>query len=542
MVKTQTARALALFAAAALCLIVVACGGGNAGGHFVQTPTYSVTAPPLNPSSFKVGTGGNSTATITISPANGYTGTVNLSCAVTPANANLPTCKFSSTSVAITSSASGNSTLTVSATSATPVSTYTIAVTAVDGNGMGPGTGNPSVLLAIAGPRQAQAILFPILTSTSPVFGSFTKSVLSRLSGIATSLKWNEIESSNAGCTASTGYDFSAYDANLALYIAKGAKINLIVWPATEGGNNDPSTSGSTPCYIFSTQWQNDPSVNAPNPQDMAVCGNYNGDSSNPFYTQATSGSGGSWNISTSSDLSGLPVSYEAPFTVGYKNFIAQVITHYNGNPNIGYIRFGLSQGGENSPECNPYWPNYSRTTYLNYVQAMTQFIAQQNPTMTILADLHAVGSPADLTYADQEAAFAFANNMGFGTNGWQKSDISGYPNCDSDWCNLFNQYGNTVYGTTPITLSLQTLQASDPTNTSQTGSLVDLINQLLALAPPQYGPTNLELYLDDVALAYDYTNYCNYKNAQCTGGTPNYSQTDSTNYKTAIASFLSAP
>lgn len=368
-------------------------------------------------------------------------------------------------------------------------------------------------------PGHVQALLFPVLTSSSSIYSSFLANVLPNISGVSVSMSWNQIE------TQQGSYDFSSFDASLAPFEQSGKMVNLIVWPATEGGNNNPSDGGSTPPYVFTQQWAN--TVNAPNSQDMAVCSSYPGDTSNPFYSQTQSGGGGAWNSSTSSDISGLPVSYEAPFKVAYQNFIAAVIAHYNapGAPAIGYIRFGFSQGGEDSPECNQYWgppgaPNYLKSTYLAYVLAMTNFVQQQNPSMTILADMHAVGPPGsvDYSYADTEALDAVTDGFGIGTNGLQQSDTTAAQNgvpCDSDWCNMFNTYHTEFNGN--ITLSLQTLQWSDPTNVAQTGSLapVGTYPGLIPFAKANYA-NNLELYLADVGLAFDLSNYCNYPHNAC--------------------------
>jgi hypothetical protein len=359
--------------------------------------------------------------------------------------------------------------------------------------------------------HHVQALLFPVLTSNSPIYNSFLQNVLPNISGVSVSMSWNQIETSQGV------YDFNSFDAGLAPYEQSGKMVNLIVWPATEGGDNNPSDGGSTPPYVFTQAWAS--SVNAPNPQDMAVCSSYPGDTGNPFYSQTQSGSGGVWNSTTSSDISGLPVSYEAPFAVAYQNFIAAVIAHYKtpGAPAIGYIRFGFSQGGEDSPECNQYWgppgaPNYSESVYLAYILEMTNFVKQQSPSMTILADMHAVGPPGsvDYGYSDTEAADAVADIFGIGTNGLQQSDTEG-GQCDSDWCAMFAQYHAEFNGQSNITLSLQTLQWTDPTNAAQTGSLT----VLEPFAKANYA-NNLELYLADVGLAYDLNNYCSYPHNAC--------------------------
>jgi hypothetical protein len=392
-----------------------------------------------------------------------------------------------------------------------------------------------------SGSRHVQTLIY---STGSPngvsiaIPGSFIANVLPNISGVSVSLSWSEVESSNSAGTASGGYDFTAFDNALAPYVASGRAVNLIVWPATEGGDNEPGSGGSTPAYVLSTAYAQ--SLNT-TPQDMAVCPNYLGDSGNPYYSQTSNGSGGGyWNISTSSDLSGLPVSYEAPFMTAYKAFITQVIQHYNGNTTtpIGYIRFGFSQGGENSPECNQYWPNYSDQMYLQYIKTMTDFVKSQSPTMTILEDLHAIGqntSSSYTQYPDTEAADAVADDFGFGTNGLQHSDTTATAvPCDADWCALFSQYASTEYNGKPITLSLQTLQWSDPTGAQQTGSLT----VLLPFAAT-HGCNNLELYQADVALAFDAANYCSYPHSNCTSGTSAYSSSDSSAYETAIQNFL---
>ena len=76
-------------------------------------PSYSLSAGTTNPSS--VNAGSSSTASVSVTPANGYTGSVTLSCSISPvvSGADAPTCSFGSTSpVAITGAAAGDATLT----------------------------------------------------------------------------------------------------------------------------------------------------------------------------------------------------------------------------------------------------------------------------------------------------------------------------------------------------------------------------------------------------------------------------------------------
>jgi hypothetical protein len=76
-------------------------------------PSYALSAEAASPAS--VSPGSSSTATVTLTPAGGYTGTVTLSCSITPVvtGTTAPTCGFGSTSpVSVTGSSAVSATLT----------------------------------------------------------------------------------------------------------------------------------------------------------------------------------------------------------------------------------------------------------------------------------------------------------------------------------------------------------------------------------------------------------------------------------------------
>ena len=100
-------------------------------------------------------------------------------------------------------------------------------------NSVGSANSNTATLM-VAGRRHAQALLFPVLTANDPNFTDFMTNILPNLSGVSVEMQWSEIE------TTQGVYDFSAFDANLQPFIQAGKAVNLIVWPATEGGNNAP--------------------------------------------------------------------------------------------------------------------------------------------------------------------------------------------------------------------------------------------------------------------------------------------------------------
>jgi len=116
------------------------------------TPSYTISASALTP--VPVNPGGVVTSIVTMTPVNGYNGTVTVFCAViTPPGSSGPFCKFTppatspfSTQLAVTSP---TSTLTVTTTTQTGGGTYPISVTGVDANNLPPSNGAQSLALVV---------------------------------------------------------------------------------------------------------------------------------------------------------------------------------------------------------------------------------------------------------------------------------------------------------------------------------------------------------------------------------------------------------
>lgn len=254
----------------------------------------------------------------------------------------------------------------------------------------------------------------------------------------------------------------------------------------------------------------------------------------------------------------GIPVSYNLPFLTAYQKFAAAVYDHYaNHAPSglkMGYIRFGMTEGGESTPLCNTAnsqssgWPKYSKYTYLAYISDMlTDFGGLGTTAIPQVADMNAVGSTPDYDYADQEALYANNNSIGLDTNGLQVNDVTQIQagNCtvkgstSGDWCKNFNTYCGTTMtnGYKPI-CSLQTLLASTPGNdtSGETGSLsVDGTFPGLIPTASAHGATNLEIYTIDTLLAVS-PNYCSDSGASCSS--PDYSGYQGP-YESAFETFL---
>lgn len=102
-------------------------------------PSYALSATQLNPGT--VTAGGAATSTITVTPANGYTGSVTLSCSSLTGGTPAPTCAFNPALVIISGTAAGTSTLTVSTANNTPGGPYSVTVAASDVNHLAPSNG-----------------------------------------------------------------------------------------------------------------------------------------------------------------------------------------------------------------------------------------------------------------------------------------------------------------------------------------------------------------------------------------------------------------
>jgi hypothetical protein len=481
--------------------------------------------------------------------------------------------------VAATFTTSNSSVASVSGSTVTSVNfsaipgPVTIGASYTDPQTSGAVTGNTT--LAVTPAVQINALT---LASGSPsgVVSAYQSNVLgsSYVWGVNPYMIWNTVESSSG--SGSGGYDFTSFDASLVgssgSIFPSGPptkKINIIVVPVSGGcaiGNGSGDTNcgnTATPSYVLG---------NVPTP---LTCTSYPGN-----------GGSGSTN-------GGFPEVFNTNFQGPYENFIAAVLKHYssacdsttepcnstqgpngaNGPalaPYLGYIRFGLSAGGEVYPFCasGNYSVDSGTDQWADYIQTMSDYIVSTEETY--VSDQQAVGGniqlmtsinqnkgPVDFTIADDEAGYAYAAKetspsvvtMGFGSQGLQKSDVANYQTnttctsssscpCTSDWCTMFSSY------TGDVPLELQTVLQSDPNDSSsfQTGSLCKLIPFAT------YLHTNiLELYAWDLLYAYD-SGFCTLSGAPgnnnnnppltdyCSGGASLYNDA----YQTAISNAVS--
>jgi hypothetical protein len=229
------------------------------------------------------------------------------------------------------------------------------------------------------------------------------------------------------------------------------------------------------------------------------------GGSSSPNYTTCNAQQVPNWRAST--------------FQSSYQSAIQQLISHYGSIPGIGYIRIGLGRGGEinlpqgwNDSSSGPCYSAYTTTwgytvggdasfTWNAYLQSMIQYEKNIASPRTLLVSITPVIGGTIAT--DDFVAFvAVADGLSFGNQGLEASDISNYPNCGGDWCNLFAKYPST-----PIR-ELQTIAQSCPGGTTCVSTLAASTGPLDPLIPfaLQHGANDLELYFQDWLVAYDAT------------------------------------
>jgi hypothetical protein len=359
-----------------------------------------------------------------------------------------------------------------------------------------------------------------------------------QVSGYNPGLPWSTADTgtTSSNCTLSSCPGLTNFDNSVAALFPSGItkKINIIVTPLTGGGAiGGTKTNTDTPPFVLSQV------------ASYTNCGYSN------------------------SPGNGFPDVRDTHFISAYENFINVVLHHYATQTTsapisnyIGYIRFGLSAGGESYPFCQTEG-GYNDTNWENYVKTMVDYIStteagiggQSHPAIQMMTSLNAVLNPPslpDVGPADQEAIDANADSMGFGSQGLQQADItaynaSTYPNapdgpCTSDWCNLFS----TTHGYTGP-FELQTTLQTDPNESAeQTGSLCRLAPFATYLRAKI-----LELYAWDLLYTYDSTKFCDNPPLNGAPGDTNYPLSDfcntstnkplySTAYGTAISNAVS--
>jgi hypothetical protein len=345
-----------------------------------------------------------------------------------------------------------------------------------------------------------------------------------QVSGYNPDLPWSTADTgtTSSNCSTSSCPGLTTFDNSIVALFPSGItkKINIVVTPLTGGGAiGGTKTNTATPPFVLSQV------------ASYTNCGYSN------------------------SPGNGFPNVRDPNFISAYENFINVVLHHYATQSSsaisnyIGYIRFGLSAGGESYPFCQTEG-NYDDADWETYVNTMIDYIStteagisgQSHPPIQMMTSLNAVlnpPNPPDIGPPDQEAIYANNYGMGFGSQGLQQSDITefNYPNaplgpCTSDWCNLFSA---TKGYSGPFELQT-TLQTDPNTSAEQTGSLCQLVPFATYLRAKI-----LELYAWDLLYTYDSASFCANPPLNGAPGDTNYHLTDFCNTSTNVPLYSTA-
>jgi hypothetical protein len=315
-------------------------------------------------------------------------------------------------------------------------------------------------------------VLFPPTNPNTSDFKAVQQYLMSNpiVAGGNLTVEWGMVDQGNGV------YDWTATDAEIAPWAAAGKKVNLIVW-ANSDSTTMPCSNGTTTttgnCAIPAYVWKSLGSSN------YTSCVTQYGTQQIPNYLERSA------------------------FQLPYQQFMAALIQKYGTDPEIGYIRFGLGHGGESFPAtswnsstsaCGKSFAGWgvTVTTWETYLAGMLNYEATLHSTKQLMVGVTPMGAPTTVV-PDYVAPLAVPMHVGFGSQGFELSDITNYPNCTADWCNLFAQFA----GQAP--LELQTYLQSCPDNSCTTGSLVNLVPFAVS-----HHATVLEIYYQDWLLAFD--------------------------------------
>lgn len=155
---------IALLGLGASLLGLAGCGGGGSSG----APGYTLQLSALNPQSIRAGT--TASAAVTATAINGYSGSINLSCAIATAGEAAPTCSLHTPALTLTSGVPTTATLLIATDKSTPGGSYTVSVSALGANSAAPSNGTRKLSFTTAAVIEYVVIIFQENRSTDNLF------------------------------------------------------------------------------------------------------------------------------------------------------------------------------------------------------------------------------------------------------------------------------------------------------------------------------------------------------------------------------------
>ena len=280
--------------------------------------------------------------------------------------------------------------------------------------------------------------------------------------GASLAIPWSAIDK---GPSASPQYDWSYLDEAAAPWEAAGKIVNLLV-RGTDEDKTGTERKGppATPAYVLSST-------------DTVSCPNYDP----------------------------TPVYWEPGYQQPWQAFEAALVSHVAGDPNIGYIRFGLGAGGEDfpvdgfaKPECFPSWKaaGLTATKWLEWSTSQIDYEASLGSSHPLNIGINGFPGASDLP--GQVVAEAVKYGIGFGMQYMDAQEIqfatSDPESCSGDWCQLFATWAGTV------PLEMQTTAPTIPDGDEPPGALPPLLSYVVTQARVQV----LELYPQEWLVADD--------------------------------------
>ena len=269
---------------------------------------------------------------------------------------------------------------------------------------------------------------------------TFVKYILPHVDAVLVRVEWNAIELSKGV------YNFAVLDSAISRWTAYGKKVVVIAELVSDnivaGGPN-----AATPAYVLA--------------QSTIVTCSYN-----PH---------------------GVPVPWTAGFMLPAQSFIAAVLKHLSGNPDIFYVRIGFVEGGETCPICVFQWPNWSWPNFLTYIKTMCQFSAAVGAKVQFT---QGAGGPSPAGFDAERFAVYIASGLGIGMQALSAADVVAHETtgalCLADWCAAFAAYPKAFK-------YLQTANAEPP------GSLCTSLS-----FAKQFKVNSFEIYCEYLDIAYN--------------------------------------
>lgn len=285
---------------------------------------------------------------------------------------------------------------------------------------------------------------------------AYINDALPNITGITVPLAWSQIETSQGSYTGWTTFDgtLSPYIASSGNKCAGGlaCKINFEINAASGSSPNS-----ATPGYVLTSSWAFSCCLLT---EAMDVC----------FCTDYPGSMGSSGCLHNDSDTTGVPASWQQPFSEAYETFVKEVISHYSSvswSSQVGYIRFGLGVGGGGAIPCpsqemgDPVGVKLSLLAWGSYASTIFSYAATRNPPMIIEGSGYGGVGAITTAWAEAVASAAISNGAGYGVESLALHDLTLYAEgmpCSNDWCASFNTY----FIQSPPMLGLQTIGISD--------------------------------------------------------------------------------